>query len=294
MSEPLQLFINGLVTGSIITLGAVGISLALSTLDIGSLTHGDYMAVGAFAAYFFNARLGMNIVVSFALGAAVTGVLGVVADRLLLQRFSRRSPDSLLIVTLGLGMSIRAMIYLTAGAKPRQFDVNVTQVFDLGLVRISLPYLINLTVAVTAIVGVALFLSRTSAGKHMRAMSNDRELASIAGIDVDRMRIYIWLFAAILAGLAGSMLGLVQAVFSPELGWNVLFLLFTAVILGGIGNVYGTLVGGLLLGLAIEIPTWSGFFGGVPSVYKPVLAFGILLVLLFVRPAGLFGKARLL
>lgn len=294
MSELLQLFINGLVTGSIITLGAVGISLALSTLDIGSLTHGDYMAAGAFSAYFFNAGLGMNVLVSFALGAAVTGVLGVFADRALLQRFSRRSPESLIIVTLGLGLCIRAMIYLTAGSKPRQFDVDVTQVYDLGIVRISLPYLINLAVAVSAIVGVALFLSRTSVGKYMRAMSNDRDLASIAGIDVDRMRIYIWLFAACLAGLAGSMLGLVQAVFTPELGWNVLFLLFTAVILGGIGSVYGTLVGGMLLGLAIEIPTWSGFFGGVPSIYKPVLAFGILLILLIARPNGLFGKARLL
>jgi branched-subunit amino acid ABC-type transport system permease component len=221
--------------------------------------------------------------------------MSVVVDKGLLQQFRDKGANSLVIVTLGLGLEIRAMIYLIFGAEPKHFAVDVTQAFDVGMIRISVPQILNLVIATVSILSVALILARTTIGKSMRALADDRDLASVAGINVDRMRLYVWAFAGLLVGVAGVMQGLLQAAFGPDLGWNILFLFFTAVILGGIGSAYGTLVGGLLLGVAMEVSTWSGLpLGGLDAIYKPVVAFVVLLAVILVRPQGLFGKARLL
>lgn len=293
--ELVQLVVNGLVTGSIIVLGATGLTLVLGTLDIGSLAHGDYLTVGVYAAFVINVVWGQNIVVALIGAAVVVAIMSVVIDVVLLQRFRDKGADALLIVTLGLALGMRALLYLVFGSNPQQLDVDVTRVFDLGILRISVPQIIDIVIATVAITCVALILARTTIGKSMRALADDRDLASVAGIDVDRMRLYIWAFAGLLAGVAGVMQGLLQAAFTPDMGWQILFLLFTAVILGGIGSAYGTLVGGLALGIAMEVSTWSGFpNGGIDSAYKPVVGFAVLLAVILIRPQGIFGKARLL
>ena len=126
----------------------------------------------------------------------------------------------------------------------------------------------------------------------MRALADDRALAAIAGIDVSRVIAYTWILSGLLAGVAGVLAGLVQTTFDPNFGFQLLLPVFAAVILGGIGNAYGALAGGLALGIAMELSTWSSFFGGVNPVYKPVVAFGVLAAALMVRPQGLFGRAR--
>ena len=125
---------------------------------------------------------------------------------------------------------------------------------------------------------VALFLARTRLGKQMRAVADNRDLASVSGIDVERIGVAVWILAGGLAGLAGVMLGLSQGVFDPNMGLGPLFLIFTAVVLGGIGSAYGALVAGLVLGLAMELSTWDVLFGGLDSKYKPVLAFVVLIL----------------
>lgn len=140
----------------------------------------------------------------------------------------------------------------------------------------------------------ALFLARTRVGKRMRAVADNRDLAAVAGIDVERIAVYVWIFAGALAGLGGVMLGLEQGTFDPNLGVDPLFLIFTTVVLGGIGSAYGALFAGFALGLAMELSTWQALAGGLGSQYKPVLAFVVLIVLLLYRPQGLFGRARVL
>ena len=122
----------------------------------------------------------------------------------------------------------------------------------------------------------------------------NRDLAAISGIDVDRIGAYVWLLAGALAGLGGVMLAVVQGTFDPNLGFQVLLLIFTTVVLGGIGNAYGALAAGVVLGLVMELSTWSALLGGLDTRFKPLLAFAILIVLLLVRPQGLFGSARVL
>ena len=116
----------------------------------------------------------------------------------------------------------------------------------------------------------------------------------MTGVNTDRLAVVTWLLTGCLAGLAGICLGLVQGTFDASFGAYTLFLIFTAVVLGGIGSAYGALGGGLVLGLAMEVSTWDGFAGGLDPRYKLVLAFVALIVLLLLRPEGLFGKARLL
>jgi neutral amino acid transport system permease protein len=126
----------------------------------------------------------------------------------------------------------------------------------------------------------------------MRAVADNRDLASVSGIDVERIGAYVWFLAGALAGVGGVMFAVVQGTFDPNLGFQVLFLVFTTVVLGGIGSAYGALVSGFILGLAMELSTWSGFAGGLEPRFKPVLAFVALIGLLLYRPQGLFGKAR--
>jgi len=116
----------------------------------------------------------------------------------------------------------------------------------------------------------------------------------VSGIDVERIGTYVWLLAGALCGIGGIMFAAVQGTFDPNLGAQVLFLVFTTVVLGGIGSAYGALIGGFVLGLAMELSTWDGFFGGLEARFKPVLAFVALIGLLLYRPQGLFGKARVL
>ena len=128
----------------------------------------------------------------------------------------------------------------------------------------------------------------------MRAVADNRDLAEIAGVDTERIGLYVWMLAGGLAGLGGTMLALVQGIFDPNLGFNVLFLILTGVVLGGIGNAFGALLAGLVLGLVMEVSTWPPFFGGVPTQYQPVVGFIVLILLLMFRPQGLLGKARVL
>jgi branched-subunit amino acid ABC-type transport system permease component len=202
---------------------------------------------------------------------------------------------SLFITSIGLALVLRGGVFLIWGSQPRRFNVNPFQVYSfLGSIRLSLSQLVAIAIASIAIVLVGLALARTRWGKAMRALSDNRALASVSGIDVDRATAFTWMLGAGLAGLGGVLLGLVQNSFYPNTGFSILLPIFAAVILGGVGSAYGALAGGLMLGLAMELSTWTGFGGGLSGVYKPVVAFAVLIVALLLRPQGLFGKARLL
>jgi branched-subunit amino acid ABC-type transport system permease component len=136
-------------------------------------------------------------------------------------------------------------------------------------------------------------MAKTTIGKDMRAFSDNPSLAAVSGINVNRVVRYVWIINGVLSALAGIFQGMVQGRFDSTMGWTLLLPIFAAVVLGTIGDAYGALLGGMVLGLVMEMSTWSVFFGGIPSSYKPVVAFATLGLVLLVKPEGLLGvKAR--
>jgi len=289
-----QLAANGLVTGSVIAIGAVGVSLVYGILRLVNFAYGDFMAFGALAAYAFNGPLGLGMVPATLLGMLATAVLSLVLDIALWRplRVRRAGFMSLFLASIGLALVLRQVLLLAYGPQPQSYAVDQYKVYVIGSVRLSEPQFITIVVAAAAIVAIGLLLARTTIGRTMRALADDRALAAIAGIRVGRVITYTWLISGLLAGLAGVLAGLVQSSFDPNFGFQLLLPVFAAVVLGGIGSAYGALAGGLVLGLAMELSTWPSLFGGVDPVYKPVVAFAILAAALMVRPQGLFGRAR--
>jgi neutral amino acid transport system permease protein len=292
----LQLAANGLVVGSIVALAAVGVSLIYGILRLVNFAYGDLMTFGAFVAVLCNDRLGMLMLPAALLAMAATAVLSVALEGALWRplRARRAGFMSLFLASIGLALVLRQVIFLVAGPQPRSYDVDPYKVYVLGSVRLSGGQAVAIVVAAVAIVLVGLLLGRSSIGRMMRAVADDRALAAVAGIDTGRVVIVTWILAGLLAGLAGVLAALVQTSFDPNFGFTLLLPIFAAVVLGGIGSAYGALLGGLALGLATELSTWSGFHGGVDPVYKPVVAFVVLIAVLLVRPQGLLGRARTL
>jgi neutral amino acid transport system permease protein len=289
-----QLFANGLVTGSVIAIAAVGVSLVYGILRLVNFAYGDFMAFGALAAYAFNGPLGFGIVVSVLLAMLATAVLSLVLDAALWRplRARRAGFMSLFLASIGLALVLRQVLLLAYGPQPQHYNVNPYKVYVIGSVRLSEAQFITIIVAAGAIVAIGIFLSRSTVGRTMRALADDRALASIAGIHVGRVIAYTWILSGLLAALAGVLAGLIQTSFDPNFGFSLLLPVFAAVVLGGIGSAYGALAGGLALGLAMELSTWPSLLGGVNPVYKPVVAFAVLAAALMVRPQGLFGRAR--
>jgi len=290
----LQLLLNGLITGTVLALTGVGATLVFGIQRIANFAHGELLTFGAYVGLLLNVAFGQSIVIAALAAMLATAALALVLHLAVLHPLRGRGLVASSLITVGLGLMLRDIIFLAAGSELHAYRLDQSVVYDLGLIRISPGQAIAVALAVVVAPALALLLARTPQGKSMRATADNRDLAAVAGIDVDRIGRQVWILAGALAGLGGVMTAVVQGVFDPNLGFQILFMIFTTVVLGGIGSAYGALAGGIALGLVMELSTWSGFAGGLDAKYKPVLAFLALIVLLLWRPQGLFGRARLL
>jgi neutral amino acid transport system permease protein len=290
----IQLLANGLVTGSVIALAAAGVSIVYGILRLVNFAYGDYMTFGAFIAIYFNVTQELPIVTAAVLAMLATALLSIALEFVLWRPLRARNAGfmSLFLVSIGLALVLRHVIYLVAGPQPRTYAVDPYKVYVVGSARLSGAQGIAIVVAAIGIVAVGLLIARTGVGRMMRALADDLPLAAVSGVRTGRVILAAWIVSGLLAGLAGVLAGLVQTSFNPQLGFTLLLPIFAAVVLGGIGSVYGALIGGLALGVAMELSTWPELGGGVNPTYKPVVAFGALILVLLLRPQGLFGKAR--
>lgn len=297
-----ELIAYGIVLGSIITLGAVGLTLIYGIANFANFAHGDLMAVGAYVALFtvgvfFPAvgivsapigplSFGWTMLIAFIPAMLLTGLVAVAVDRFVYRRLRRMgaAPVILAIASLGMAFAVRGLIFLIWGPNIVSYSRGLRSVLRLPLgIRLRWDQVVIFVVAWALVAALYLFLQKTKVGKALRAMADNPDLARVSGIAIERMIVLTWLIGGGLAAAAGIMLG-IDSQLQPEMGWNFLLPLFAAVILGGIGNVYGALVGGLVLGVAQQLSTaWL-----IPS-YKPVVAFAILILILLVRPQGIFG-----
>jgi len=287
-----QLIVNGAITGAILALTGVGATLVFGIQRIANFAHGEYLTFAAYVGFFLNVDAGQSLAAATIGAIAATALLAVALHFAVLRPLRGRGLIATSLVTVGLGLMLRDVVFMVAGPNIRQLRIDEARVFDFKLVRISPGQLAAILMTLIVAPAVAYFLARTTIGKSMRAVADNRDLAAISGVDVDRIGAYVWLLAGALAGVGGIMFAAVQGTFDPNLGFQVLFLIFTTVVLGGIGSAYGALAAGFVLGLAMELSTWTGFAGGLEPRFKPVLAFLTLIALLLYRPQGLFGKAR--
>ena len=299
------LVVNGLILGSVIALGAIGLTLVYGILKLGNFAHGDYMAFGAYVAFFIvdgvlprvgieGAGLGpftfgFPVLIALPLAALVVALGAIALDALIYRRLRDRAASTaiLMMASLGVAIAIRGLVQLIWSGETQHYPRESRQVYHLPMdVRIPPDGLFVAVLAIILVAGVYALLTHTKMGKAMRATSDNPTLALVSGINTKQVVWWTWAIGGALAAVAGVLLAVVQAQLLPIMGWKFLIPLFAAVILGGIGNPYGALIGALVVGVSMELSTqWIN-----PS-YKPAVAFAIMIGVLLARPRGIFGDA---
>jgi neutral amino acid transport system permease protein len=283
-----QTGLNGLSLGAIYALGAVGLTLVYAILRLVNFAHGDFLTFGAYMAYLVNVTWGMPLVLGIFFAMATTALLGIFLERVMWGPMRARGAGvlQLILMSLGLALVIRYVIQYIWSTDIRALDVNVIDTVNLLGLQIGQTKLIVIVIGVVVLVAIGLLLRYALLGKRMRALADNLELAETAGIDTSRVILWTWIFAGGLAGLAGVMAAEVTDI-RPELGFELLLPIFAAVVLGGIGDAFGALAAGLILGVVIE---WSTLL--IDARWKTFIGFVILILALLIRPQGIFGKAR--
>jgi neutral amino acid transport system permease protein len=278
-----QLIVNGIAVGSIIALGAVGLTLTYGILRLSNFAHGDFLTLGAYLTLLANS-LGINIWLSMVLAAVGTVAAMLLSEKLLWSKMRsiRATSTTLIIISIGLALFLRNGIIFLWGGSNRNYNLPVPQALNILGLNIQQNQILVLGLALVAILALHYLLQNTKIGKAMRAVADDLDLARVSGINVDQVIIWTWVIAGSLTSLGGSMYGLVTAV-RPNMGWFLILPLFASVILGGIGNPYGAIAAAFIIGIVQEVSTpWLG------SQYKQGVALLIMIIVLLIRPKGLF------
>ncbi len=291
IQELAQKSINGIVAGSYFALGAIGLTLVYGILRLTNFAHADLLALGAYVAYIFNVSIGMPFVIAMAISILLVAGFAIATELVMFRPMRRRKAGilQLILMTIGLGFMIRYTIQFFFGTEPRKLDVNVTDTIDFIGLTIGRTQLVVVVVGFIVLAAVAIMLRYSSLGRQMRALADNFDLAETTGINTGMIVILTWALAGGLAALAGVLIGASINDFRPETFFPLLLSLFAAVTLGGIGNAFGALAGGLVIGITQE---WSTIV--IASEWKVAISFLVLIIVLIVRPQGIFGKERTL
>jgi branched-chain amino acid transport system permease protein len=297
-----ELFVQGLVLGSIIALASIGLTLIWGITNLFNMAHGDQITLGAYIALLtvtifsrFDILQGTVGPFSFSWGlvlAFIPAILISIGVAILIDRWVYRPLRSLgataitgFIAAMGVAWALRGMIYFIWGADFHFYSRGLRPMVFLPMnIKIRTDEIFIMIVAWMLVAVVYLFLMRTKMGKALRALSDNPSLALISGINTEKMIVWAWAIAGFLIAVAGILFG-IQTQLRPEMGWLFLLALFAAIILGGQGSITGALAGGLVMGVAQQMSTaWL-----LPT-YKPAVAFMIMILVLLFRPQGIFGR----
>jgi neutral amino acid transport system permease protein len=278
-----QLLVNGIAVGSILALAAIGLTLTYGILNLSNFAHGDFMTLGAYLTWLANDS-GLNIWLAMIVGALGTIIAMLIAEYLLWKpmRDRRATDTTLIIISIGLALFVRNGILLLYGGSNQLYQLPVVRALEFGDLRIAYYRVVVVILAIATIIALHLILQNTKIGKAMRAVADNIDLARVSGINVEQVVLWTWIITGTLTALAGGMYGLIVVV-RPTMGWFLILPMFASVILGGIGNPYGAIVGALVIGVAQELSV--PFLG---SEYKLGIALAIMILILLVRPQGLF------
>ncbi len=287
--------IPALALGSIYALGAVGISMIYGILRFSHFAHGDVMTLGAYGALSAVWAFGWHPLLALPFGIALAVAAVLLADRVFYRPLRRLPTIYAVISSFGVALMIRSLVQLVWGPQNQVFQEGVRMplvLFD--SLRVS-PLHVQ-AIVITLVLATALhwFLAHTRIGRSMRAVADDPDLASVAGLEPERVIRWTWILGAALAATAGVLAGMDTQVHANR-GWNLLLAMFASALLGGIGKPMGAVAGGFLIGLVEELSTypWVGTEALVSPSYKSAVAFVIMLLVLLFRPQGIL-RGRLL
>ena len=298
-----QLFVDGLVAGAMIGLGAIGVTLTYAILRFANFAHGEFVAAGAYLTLSISGALvavfgmaqpiapfsfGPTLVAAGLAAMLLTGVVALGLDAALFKPLRRRGAAVIILViaSFGASLALRSLIEFVFTSKPVYLTRELQIAMPLGGgLRATPDQMAMLGIAAVLVALVHVVLTRTDTGRAMRAVAENRDLARVAGVDVDRVIVAVWLLGGALACVAGLMSGLLVQV-RPYMGFDLLLPLFAAAILGGIGSVPGAMVGGLVVGLCEALAAQT-----VGAEWRAGVGFVVIVAVLTLRPNGLFGRA---
>ena len=304
MAATLQYFVNGIVYSSIIVLGSVGLAVVYSIADFANFAHGDTMTVGAYTTLVAFGPLAavqadliglpLGFFLALGVGMAVAAAVAV-GTELLVYRPLDVDSLGLLITSIGVAFVYRAVMRQLFGTQFKSYGVERSgpmPVFQDALgVAVTERHLVMVVVATALVVGLHVLLQYTTLGRKMRAMADNPDLARVSGIRTGRVKLATWAIGAGMAGAGGVFLGLFNQL-NPRMGFEILLVIFAAVILGGIASVYGAMLGGVVIGMVTRLTPLLREFGlPIGNEYSAALAFAIMVVILLVRPQGIAGGA---
>jgi branched-chain amino acid transport system permease protein len=297
-----QQLVNGLTLGSVYALIALGYSMVYGILKLLNFAHGEVYMMGAFIGYFVLVGLGgaaspalpvaLVIILMFLAAMLGSGILGITIERFAYRPLRNAPRIAPLISAIGVSFFLQASALLIFTAQFRTYNTPELIPFSTGIewgpLRISLVRILVIVSAVALMIALWFLVNRTRLGKAMRATSYDREAAAMMGIDVDRVIVATFFIGSVLAGAAGVMVGLVFGRVYHFMGFIAGLKGFTAAVIGGIGNIPGAMLGGLLIGFA---EAFSAAY--ISSTFQNLIVFGILITVMLVRPTGLLGSPAL-
>lgn len=295
-----QQLINGLTLGGVYALIAIGYTMVYGILGMLNFAHGEVYMIGGFTGWWvlhlltrnnvllLNAALAISLMIIVAMG--VSALVGVVAERLAYRPLRNAPRINLLLSALGVSIFLQNLVLNYQGAKVRFFHVSALipdniRIFQVGGVVFSFMRVLVIFVSFLLMVVLTIFIKKTKAGKAMRATAQDIEAAAFMGIDVNKIIVLVFLIGSALGGAAGSMVGLLFTQVDYYVGFQAGLKGFTAAVLGGIGSVPGAMLGGILLGVVEALAVTF-----LPTAYKDVVTFAILILVLIFRPWGLLGE----
>jgi len=285
----IQQTVNGLSLGSVYALIAVGYSLVYSILLFSNFAHGGFLVIGGYICYYALRSLNAGIWLAGAVALIGAGLSAVVVEKLAYKPIRERTSVTLymLIASMGMSIVIENIFVVTIGGRFRALPpVIPTQSVDiLGVATVSAADLLSLATAVVFLVALQLFLSRTKWGLAIRAASYNLRVAGLMGVNVGRLISIVFFVAGLLAAVGGIFLSVKYTLY-PQLGSMITTKAFVGAVIGGLGSLPGAVIGSLILGLAEMLAA-----GYISSQFRDLIVFGLLIVTLIVRPAGLFGKS---
>ena len=297
-----QELVNGITTGALYALVALGFSMVYGVLKLLNFAHGDLYIVGAYIGFFVirwfggAAHLGIPVplllVIMFVLAAGLVGGLGVAIERFAYRPLRNAPRIAPLITAIGISFFLENSALLLFGAQPRIYNtsdfISLSSGIQIGSVTIDSVQIMVLVLGAALMVGLQQLVHRTRLGKQMRAVAVDREAAEMLGIKVNFVIAATFFLGGALAGVAGVMAGLLYNQVIPTIGFIAGLKAFTASVVGGIGSIPGAMLGGLLIGVAESFIT-----GYITSTYTNLLVFALLIAVMLIRPSGLLGQAQL-